>query len=82
MVYSKDWEEPLISVPLSDILNIEFEEDPSFIEDSRITLLLNDETTVFFPVSSENGGDKKFYTRLREVWNTYNGSQQFIRNPE
>ena len=71
VVYSKDWEEPAIIVPYTQIVDVEFEQDPSFYEDSRITLVLNDSSTVFFPVSSENGGDEKYYERLVEIWNSY-----------
>ena len=77
VIYSKSWEEPLISVPFSDIKNIEFEPDPSFIEDSRITLTLNDSSVIYFPVASDNGGDKKYYDRLMEIWTSNANSYQF-----
>ncbi len=73
VVSSKEWEEPAIIVPYSQIVNIEFKQDPSFFEDSQMTLVLDDSSTVFFPVSSENGGDKKYYERLVEIWNSYSG---------
>lgn len=69
IVYCQDWEEPSIAVPYYQIIDIEFESDPSFINDSKITLFLDDDSTVFFPVSSEYGGDTKFYDRLVELWN-------------
>lgn len=68
VVYSQNWEEPAIIVPYSDIIDIEFERDESFIVDSRITLILNDSSTVFFPVSSENDGDKKYHDILVKMW--------------
>lgn len=71
VMYNESWEEPLISVPYSDILDIEFLPDASFIEDSRITLTLKDHTIVYFPVSSDNGGDIKYYERLLEIWSLY-----------
>lgn len=70
VIYSSAWSEPAIIIPYSQIVDIEFEQDPSFIEDSRITLVLVDNSTVYFPVSSENGGDYKFHERLVEVWNS------------
>ena len=69
VIYSQEWEEPSIIIPYSEIADIEFESSTSFIEDSRITLLLNDNSIVYFPVSGENGGDVKFYERLLDVWN-------------
>lgn len=69
VVYSKKWEEPAMIIPYSQIADIEFEQDTSFFEDSRITLILMDSSSVYFPVSSENGGDKKYYDRLVQMWN-------------
>lgn len=69
VVYCKEWEEPAIIIPYSQIVDIEFEQDPSFFEDSRITLVLIDSSTVYFPVSSDNGGDKKYHDRLVKMWN-------------
>ena len=68
VVYSKDWEEPAIIMPFTTIDEINFEHNPSFFDDSIIFLLLNDSTEVFFPVSSENGGDIKFYNTLTKMW--------------
>lgn len=71
VVYSQNWEEPAIIVPFSQIINIEFEQDLSFLEDSQITLMLIDSSSVYFPVSSDNGGDKKYYDRLVQLWNSH-----------
>lgn len=68
IAYCQDWEEPAILVPFHEIYDIEFVRDESFIEDSRITLHLYDDSTVYFPVSSENDGDQKFYDRLWKLW--------------
>ncbi|MFK5856211.1 MAG: hypothetical protein QM503_08785 [Bacteroidota bacterium] len=69
VVYCKEWEDPAIIIPYSQIVDIEFEQDPSFFVDSRITLILIDSSTVYFPVSSDNGGDKKYHDRLVKMWN-------------
>lgn len=69
VVYCKEWKEPAIIIPYSQIVDIEFEQNPSFFEDSRITLVLIDSSTVYFPVSSNNGGDKKYHDRLVKMWN-------------
>ncbi len=73
VVYSQEWDEPAIIIPYSEIVRIEFEQDPSFLEDSRITLELIDNTSVYFPISSENGGDEKYYSSLLETWNANSG---------
>lgn len=71
VVYSQQWQNPLISIPFSEITYIEFAQDPSFFEDSRITLTLIDDSIIFFPVSSDNSGDERFYGRLFELWQLY-----------
>jgi len=68
VVYNKQWEDPAVLMPLKSIVDIEFERDSTFWNDSRITLYLEDETIVFFPVSSEYDGDVKFYNRLYKLW--------------
>jgi hypothetical protein len=68
VIYNQTWEEPAITISMSQIADIQFDKDDSFFDDSRITLLLDDHTSVFFPVSSENGGDIKYFNRLVEVW--------------
>ena len=68
LLYCKDWEEPSIAVPFSSISDIQFQKEPSFFEDSEITLVLSDGSTVFFPVSSDNNGDEKFLERLTQLW--------------
>jgi serine/threonine-protein kinase len=70
IVYCKDWEDPVIAMPFTIIEDIKFEHHPSLIEDSRIILRLNDKTEIDFPVSSEKGGDKKFYDTLTKMWET------------
>lgn len=72
VVYCKDWEEPAIITPYSDIIDIQFFRDSSFLEDSEIDLLLKDSSTVFFPVSSDNDGDLRFKNKLIQVWNSNN----------
>ena len=68
IVYCKDWDDPVISIPFSMIEDIRFEHNPSFFIDSMIILTLYDDTEVHFPVSSEKGGDKNFYNTLIEMW--------------
>ena len=68
LLYCRKWEKPAISVPFSSIVNIEFQKEPSFFEDSKITLILSDSSTLFFPVSSDNNGDEKFLERMKQIW--------------
>ncbi|WP_200975261.1 hypothetical protein [Echinicola sp. 20G] len=76
VVYNESWFEPAIIIPYEQILDISFERDSSFFEDSMITLYLDDESSVYFPVSSENDGDIKYYAKLREVWNEKVGQHE------
>jgi hypothetical protein len=73
VVYGKDFEPPAIAVPYSDIVDIDFDRKPSWIEDSRITLHLGDGSTVWFPVSSDYDGDTKFYDLLVTTWHRERG---------
>lgn len=68
IVYSKDWETPTIDIPYNSITDIEFIQDSSFIVDSQISLYLNDETMVYFPISSDYNGDVKFHNKLNQLW--------------
>ena len=68
VVYSKDWEDPAIIIPLDMIDDIYFKHSRSFFEESAIFLILNDDTEVYFPVSNEKGGDRRFYKTLDNMW--------------
>jgi hypothetical protein len=67
VVYRQDYAEPAIIVTYSEIEDIDFTRNPSFFEDSEITLILAD-GVVFFPVSSDNDGDLKFVDLLIKTW--------------
>ncbi len=66
VVYSNRFVEPAILVPFEEIESVEIAYDDSFWTDSQITLYLSDATYVYFPVSSEVGGDKLFHKALTE----------------
>ncbi len=68
VLYNEDWEEPVIEVKLHEILDIEYYENPSVLEDGYVQIQLMDNSTVIFPLSSENDGDQKFIKRLKELW--------------
>ena len=71
VVYKKEYEQPAVVVPFSEIKNMDIEFSGSTWEDSHVYLTLADESVVSFPVSSEGGGDKKFYESLRATWASF-----------
>ena len=68
LVYSAEWVEPAIPVAFSDIEDLDVVYDDSFFVDSQIMITLKNGDYVTFPVSSENGGDKKFFDALENSW--------------
>jgi len=62
--YCKDWDPPAISVPLDSIIDLSFEQNDSFWEDSVIWIRSNEEAEFSILVSSEGGGDERFYEYL------------------
>lgn len=68
VVYSTLYEEPAILVPFGDISKLDVEFDDSFLTDSMIWITRKNDSTVSFPVSSEQGGDRQFYEALEARW--------------
>ena len=68
VIYNESLEEPTIIISFSEIEDIELDRSESSWDDSQITVYLLDETMVWFPVSKENDGDKKYYDSLVKVW--------------
>ena len=68
VLYCADWHEPRIALPFSKIADMELVADESFLTDSTIVLTLDDKTDVTFPVSSEGGGDRRFFEALKAAW--------------
>ena len=66
VVYSTTYFEPAILIPFDDIQELSIEYDESFFTDSVVWITRADGSTVSFPVSSEGGGDKRFYKALVE----------------
>ena len=56
---------PLTVVRFEEIADLELYRNESFFEDSRITLQLKDGRPVSFPVSSETGGDQRFFDAIK-----------------
>jgi hypothetical protein len=68
LLYNKEWKKPSITIPFSSISDIQFQKEPSFLENSEITLTLSDDSIVFFPLASDNNGDEKFFKRMKQIW--------------
>ncbi len=72
VVYKSEYEQPALILPFAEIkdMDIEFSES-TFWEDSQVYLTLADNSVVSFPVSSESGGDKRFYEALKGTWDSF-----------
>lgn len=57
-LYSNDWEAQKAIVPFEKVVKVEVEYNPSFFEDSYVTVHTED-FVHFFPLSSDKGRDKK-----------------------
>ncbi len=68
VVYREDAAEPTISATYDEIVDITAEFDDSFFVDSMFYLDLEDGSTILFPVSSEAGGDRRFFDSLTAAW--------------
>lgn len=64
VVYSREYDEPAILVPFSEIAEIDADFSNTWLGESWITLTLTDGTSVSFPASSEGGGDRKMEAAL------------------
>ncbi len=66
VLYSSAWEEPATIIPLDQIEDVEAEFVDSIWEDSFIYVTTASGLEVSFPVSSEQGGDKRFMQALEQ----------------
>ena len=65
-IYDRSLDQPALMIPFSEIVAVEADFSDSWFEDSTIEITLADDTTVWFPVSSEGGGDKRVYETLKK----------------
>ena len=65
VVYSSEWENPAVIIPFGEIVALAIEYNDDWLEDSYVSVTLTDGSEVLFPLSSERGGDKKFYEYLQ-----------------
>ncbi len=66
VVYQGEAYEPFISVNYDEITDMDMDQSTSILEDSTINLYLEDGSIVYFPISIEKGGDKRFYDTIKE----------------
>jgi len=66
VLYSDAWDPKEIIVPFSDIAEINAEYNESFIDDSVIWITTKDGDEYKALISSDGGGDKRFYGYLEK----------------
>ena len=66
VLYSSEWEEPEIVIPLDQIATLDADYDESFWEDTTVHIITHSGAAYSFPVSSEKGLDKKFVAAIEE----------------
>ncbi|MEM9753013.1 MAG: hypothetical protein AAF916_06465 [Planctomycetota bacterium] len=67
VLFNEVWDHALVSVAFEDIAEIETYWSDNWLIDSTIVLVLDDGTSHSFPLSMENGGDRRFVEALREA---------------
>jgi hypothetical protein len=68
VVYNKNSPTPALVVPFSDISDVEAQFAGSLHAVTTITVTLHDRSQIWFPVSVERHGDRRFYASLLEAW--------------
>ena len=66
VLYSNEWAEPAMIIPLDQIASLDAVYDDSFFEDSSVFVTTVSGMEVSFPVSSEKGLDKKFVGAVQQ----------------
>ena len=65
VLQSKDWQEPTIAIPFSEIESLDIFRDTSFFVDSTIFITTKAGDEYSFPLSSEKDLDERFYETLK-----------------
>ncbi|MDF1814197.1 MAG: hypothetical protein P1V20_18475 [Verrucomicrobiales bacterium] len=60
VLYSKNWDTPENIIPLQEITAVQAAYDDSFFEDSEFFITTRSKEEYSFPLSSDNGLDKRF----------------------
>jgi hypothetical protein len=66
VIYSDQWEEPEIIIPFDQIASVDAQYDDSFFDDTMVYVTTDSGLEVYFPVSSEQGLDKRFVQAIEE----------------
>ena len=72
VLYSTEWYEPELIIPLRHINDFEYYKSESFFDDSYIKLLLHDGNEAYVYITIEENGDDRFYEKLMLNWNLEN----------
>ncbi len=80
MLYSTEWEEPQIIIPLDQIASLDVQYHDSFFNDTIIYVTTLSGLEVSFPVSSEKGLDKRVVEALEEKLNTKEDAAEEVLN--
>jgi len=68
VLYSDGWVTPAAIIGFSNIADLSIAYRGSFFEDSQVTVELDDGDVFWFPLSSERGGDKRFFEYAEKRW--------------
>jgi hypothetical protein len=66
VLYSSEWDDPEIIIPIDQITSVDVEYDDSFLDDSWVHVTTDSGAEVAFPLSSEKGLDKRFVKAIKE----------------
>jgi hypothetical protein len=64
VLYSNQWDPPARRIPFEEIREASIQYEDSWLEDSIVTLEVEGDDILEFPLSSEGGGDRRFYSEL------------------
>lgn len=68
VLYSEEWEKPTLSVNLRDITAITPAFGDTFLDDTCLDVLCEDGTELLVTISTQKGGDKRYYEALKQAW--------------
>lgn len=68
VAYSEQWASPALFVGFDEIAELDVEFSESWPDDSLVVVELLDGSELFVPLSSEGGGDRRFFEKLETLW--------------
>jgi len=81
VLYSSEWEEPETIIPFEQISSLDAEYDDSFFNDTMVYITTYPGMSVSFPVSSDNGMDKRFIEAIEEKLDLGQDVSKSVDNP-